>query len=129
MMHENEGDVMNGNPGDFADWRDRIESRVSILEVTVEPLAREQTQEHHIQQLRRLDAGQIDLLTALVSLQGAGARVESGQIAFQGGQARLEETTAKLEAGQARLEAGLAETSAAVQRIIGLLDRDARPGE
>jgi hypothetical protein len=31
--------------------------------------------------------------------------------------------------GQARLEAGLAETSAAVLRIIGLLDRDARPGE
>ncbi len=132
---------MAGNRDDFADWRDRIEARVTTLEVTVGTQARVRAaMDEDLSDVRLRISGQHRLLVALAETQSDHTarltRLEAGQTALLAGQARLEATTAKLEAGQAkleagqaRLEAGLAETSAAVKRIIGLLDRDADPGE
>ena len=97
----------------FAEWRDKIESRVSTLEVTVKTEARVRAQmDHDMSDLGvKLDA-QGRLLRAMAETQSDHTLRLT----------RLEVRAERLEAGQAKLEAGQEKVLAGVQTIIGLLD-------
>lgn len=104
----------------FAEWRDKIESRVSTLEVTVKTEARVRAQmDHDMSDLGvKLDA-QGRLLRAMAETQSDHTlRLTRLEVRAE----RLESGVAKLDSRVARLEVGQAKVLAGVQTIIGLLD-------
>jgi peptidoglycan hydrolase CwlO-like protein len=106
----------------FAEWRDRIESRVSTLEVTVTTEARVRAQmDKDMSDLSVKFDAQEKLLKALRETQSDHTKRLTR---LEAGQAKLEAGQAKLEAGQAKLEVGQAQVLAGVQTIIVLLDRE-----
>jgi uncharacterized small protein (DUF1192 family) len=113
----------------FAEWRDKIESRVSTLEVTVKTEARVRAQmDHDMSDLGvKLDA-QGRLLRAMAETQSDHTlrltRLEVRAERLESGVAKLDSRVAKLDSRVARLEAGQAKVLAGVQTIIGLLDRE-----
>jgi hypothetical protein len=105
---------MSDDLGGFAEWRDKMEARVSTLEVTVKTEARVRaTMDRDMSDLGlKLDV-QGRLLQAVAETQSDHTvrltRLEVGQA----------DHTARLN----RLETGQAKILAGVQTIVGLLDR------
>ncbi|HVT67709.1 MAG TPA: hypothetical protein VHF26_08175 [Trebonia sp.] len=106
----------------FAEWRDRIESRVSTLEATVETEARVRAQmDKDISDLSVKFGAQERLLKALRETQSDHTATLAGHTATLADHtATLADHTARL----IRLEAGMQTVQAGVQTIIGLLDRE-----
>jgi hypothetical protein len=104
----------------FAEWRDKMEARVSTLEVTVKTEAHARADmdrdmsdlgvklDAQGRLLRAVSETQSDHTLRLTRLEVRAERLEAGQ--------------KKLEIGQKKLEAGQAQVLAGVQVIIGLLD-------
>ncbi len=122
-----EGEAVDGNRDDFADWRDRIESRVTTLEVTVATQARVRAgMDQDLSELKvRLDV-QHRTLQALGTTQSEhSALLREHSVLLREHSVLLRDHTDRL----GRLEAGQATLLAGVQTIIGLLDQETSAGE